>query len=73
MKKFTAFMLTVAMTFGMTVSAAATDTIVIENNATEDKVQEAEPTPTPTPEIGSVVIVESGASSDNTVTVVPSP
>ncbi len=49
MKRFTAFMLTVAMTFGMTVSAAATDTIVIENNATEDKVQEAETTPTPTP------------------------
>ena len=29
--------------------------------------------PTPTPEIGSVVIVESGGISDSTVTVVPSP
>ena len=58
MKKFTAALLIAAMTIGMTVSAAATETIVIENNVTEQKTEEqtkepvvqAAPTATPTPE-----------------------
>ncbi len=60
MKKFTAALLIAAMTIGMTVNAAATETIVIENNVTEQKTEEqtkepviqvnptAAPTPTPT-------------------------
>ena len=40
MKKFTTVLLIAAMTIGMTVSAAATETIVIENNVTDQKPQE---------------------------------
>ena len=74
MKRFIALLLAASMTVGMTVSAAATDTIIIEdpNKSTESTVTEtptpeptAEPTatPTPTPEPTPAA----GSSAENAV------
>ncbi|MCR4755600.1 MAG: DUF1002 domain-containing protein [Lachnospiraceae bacterium] len=77
MKKLMSLLLVTAMTIGMTVSAAATETIVIENQATPaaepTPAATATPTPTPTPAATATPTPTptpaptAGASADNAV------
>ena len=75
MKKLTAMLLVGAMTFGMTVNAAATETIVIENNVTKEseKLEEATPTPTatatPTPAPTAGATADTAVQSNTTISV----
>ena len=68
MKRFSAVLLIAAMTVTMTVSAAATETIVIENNVTEEKSGEEKKEPAAEPEA-----TKSEPAAEATPTPTPTP